>query len=95
LVLKREIYELNSRTIDDTKVLSSTSRDLQTRIRKLPELSGWGFVVEDFRPEIMGISLLFFVYSSIKEFLTIFFILTFIGFPLLQLIPSMILSFAS
>lgn len=43
----------------------------------------------------MGIWMFFFVYSTLKEFLTIFFIITFIGTPTVQIIPCMLMSLVS
>ena len=46
-------------------------------------------------PELTGASMYFFTFSACKEFLTIFFIVTFIGTPVMQLIPSMLMTFVS
>lgn len=46
-------------------------------------------------PELTGVWMHFLVYSLVKELLTVFFIITFIGTPMAQIIPCIFLSFLS
>lgn len=64
-------------------------------IRKLPWLTNWEFLIQDMRPKLMGFWMFFFVYSALKEFFTIFFIITFIGNPTVQVVPCMLMCLAS
>lgn len=55
---------------------------LKKIIAEKPELKNWGFLIEDMNPELSGVWMLYFVFTELKEFLTIFAIIIFIGTPL-------------
>lgn len=62
---------------------NSEGQSFEDEVKKHPELSSWAFLVEDMRSELRGVWMFFFVYQTIREVVTIFFIIYFIGQPLL------------
>jgi len=94
-ILKDESYNLKLKIYETKKETISVRKDLLEMIRKLPWLRNWEFLIEDMHPKLMGISMYFFVYTALKEFITIFCIMTFIGTPTMQLIPCMLMSLLS
>jgi hypothetical protein len=93
--LKDESYNLKLKIYETKKETISVRKDLLEMIRKLPWLRNWEFLIEDMHPKLMGIGMYFFVYTALKEFITIFCIMTFIGTPTMQLIPCMLMSLLS
>lgn len=81
--LKQEMYGLEKKPSDLEKPTKNLHKSFQRSIRHRPELANWEFLGENMSPNLMGFWMYFFVFLMLKEMLTIFFIITFIGTPTL------------
>jgi len=57
--------------------------ELEQKIKNIPQLTNWKFLIEDMHPELMGIWMYFFTYTAVKELITVFCVMTFIGSPIM------------
>lgn len=91
-VLKDEIFTHNECNKSDKSPKNKIKLFMKT-IKNTPNLANWVFLLEDMNPELLGFWMHFFLCSAVKDLLVVFFVITLIGNPLFQIIPSMILSF--
>lgn len=74
---------------------ANISNKMKELVQMEERLRGWEFLVDDMQPKLIGLGVYYPGFLLLKEFLTIFFILTFIGEPVAQIVPCVLLTFIS
>ena len=67
-------------------------KELKSRIEASPSLKNWLFLIEDYSYNLAGYWMYIIVFFQTKEILVVLFVMIFIGYPYLQLVPCIVLS---
>lgn len=93
--IEQALSELKSSSSSPREIKQASTLRQNKLLKKSPETKFWYFQKEGIKTKLSGYSCYYYQWNIAKEILTIFFVLIFVDYPLVQLIPLLVMTAGS